>query len=209
MTDAALTEFAEYGFDGASLRRISSAAGVNLAMIAYHFTDKAGLYQATISYMVDVALKDFSPTLLGTAQRIESNDVGHSECLGIASSLIEPFLRISLTGTNTAWGKLMLREQLDPSKSFKLLHERLVAELIRLLAHLRAQADGRQVCFADTSAALSIYGEAMIFLTNRASVALIFGPRIAEPGFVEETAREILSRHFPPHDYGQPVEITS
>jgi AcrR family transcriptional regulator len=41
---AAATEFAARGFAGASVDRIADAAGVNKAMLYYHFDSKAGLY---------------------------------------------------------------------------------------------------------------------------------------------------------------------
>jgi AcrR family transcriptional regulator len=40
--------FAQLGFSGASVDRIARAAGVNKAMINYHFRGKAGLYEAIL-----------------------------------------------------------------------------------------------------------------------------------------------------------------
>lgn len=36
--------FAEHGYDGVSLRRITAGAGVNLAAVNYHYSDKRSLY---------------------------------------------------------------------------------------------------------------------------------------------------------------------
>ncbi|HXW06187.1 MAG TPA: TetR/AcrR family transcriptional regulator [Vicinamibacterales bacterium] len=44
LLDAAAAEFAAHGFAGASVDRIAAAAGLNKAMIYYHFASKAGLY---------------------------------------------------------------------------------------------------------------------------------------------------------------------
>jgi AcrR family transcriptional regulator len=44
--DAAEVLFAEYGYNGVSIRRIARAASSNLASISYHFGDKAGLLRA-------------------------------------------------------------------------------------------------------------------------------------------------------------------
>jgi AcrR family transcriptional regulator len=41
--------FARGGVDGTSVREVAQAAGVNNAMIYYHFRDKTGLYRAVLS----------------------------------------------------------------------------------------------------------------------------------------------------------------
>jgi TetR/AcrR family transcriptional regulator len=45
---AARTEFAQYGLDGARVDRIADEAGLNKAMIYYHFTSKENLYNEVI-----------------------------------------------------------------------------------------------------------------------------------------------------------------
>jgi len=45
---AAIAEFAEAGEAGARMERIAQAAGVNKALLHYHYRDKQGLYQAAI-----------------------------------------------------------------------------------------------------------------------------------------------------------------
>lgn len=46
--EVALPLFARHGFAGTSVRAIASAAGVNVATLAYHFEDKEGLYETVI-----------------------------------------------------------------------------------------------------------------------------------------------------------------
>lgn len=45
LLEAAAREFAARGFDGAKVDRIAAEAGVNKAMLYYHFTNKAALYR--------------------------------------------------------------------------------------------------------------------------------------------------------------------
>jgi TetR/AcrR family transcriptional regulator len=46
--EAAAEEFAERGFDAAGVDRIAARAGVNKAMIYYHYASKKGLYVAVL-----------------------------------------------------------------------------------------------------------------------------------------------------------------
>jgi TetR/AcrR family transcriptional regulator len=50
---AAAAEFAARGYAGANVERIARAAGVNKAMIYYHYSSKAALYRAILRDMFD------------------------------------------------------------------------------------------------------------------------------------------------------------
>ena len=52
---AAAELFSRRGYDGVTVDDIAAAAGVNKAMIYYHFTDKLGLYRAIVCEMLDEA----------------------------------------------------------------------------------------------------------------------------------------------------------
>lgn len=54
--EAALREFAQYGYDGARLERIAQAAGVHTAQIHYYFRNKRGLYEAVQSALAPPSL---------------------------------------------------------------------------------------------------------------------------------------------------------
>jgi TetR/AcrR family transcriptional regulator len=50
---AAAEEFAEHGYEAAGVDRIAARAGVNKAMIYYHFGSKQGLYAEVLRDMLD------------------------------------------------------------------------------------------------------------------------------------------------------------
>jgi TetR/AcrR family transcriptional regulator len=51
LVQAAAAEFAQYGFAGGNVDRIAKAAGLNKAMIYYHFESKADLYREILRDM--------------------------------------------------------------------------------------------------------------------------------------------------------------
>lgn len=52
---AALRVFAEYGYEGASIRAIGEAAGVGFQTIPYHFSNKETLWEQAIAHAVEEA----------------------------------------------------------------------------------------------------------------------------------------------------------
>lgn len=61
LLDAAAPLFADRGFDGTSTREIAKRAKCNVAMIAYHFGNKEGLYRALLSRYVRRVHDQFTP----------------------------------------------------------------------------------------------------------------------------------------------------
>ena len=51
LLDAALTEFAAHGFEGASTRSIAAAAGTHQPQINYHFESKDELWRAAVDHL--------------------------------------------------------------------------------------------------------------------------------------------------------------
>ena len=64
IVDAASDQFAEKGFDGARTQAIADAAGVNKAMLYYHFRDKEHLYTEVLSHQFVEILSQIFPILL-------------------------------------------------------------------------------------------------------------------------------------------------
>ncbi|MFA5124030.1 TetR/AcrR family transcriptional regulator, partial [Zavarzinia sp.] len=63
--DAAKPEFAAKGYDGASVRAIAAAAGIEQGHLGYHFKTKRALWEAT----VDTVFADFPETVGGMIPR--------------------------------------------------------------------------------------------------------------------------------------------
>jgi AcrR family transcriptional regulator len=79
---AASTEFAARGFAGANVDRIARAAGVNKAMIYYHFKSKAALYREIVRDMFDAV-----------AASLEELSAEHRDPAGKINAFVEAIAR--------------------------------------------------------------------------------------------------------------------
>ena len=59
--------FAVQGFAGVSIRELATAAGVNSALISYHFGGKAGLYEAVVTAQYERLVGKFQAIAASTA----------------------------------------------------------------------------------------------------------------------------------------------
>lgn len=61
--NAAITEFAQYGFDGARVDRIAKRSKLNKAMIYYHFKNKESLYAALLQTLAQTIVDTIQNTI--------------------------------------------------------------------------------------------------------------------------------------------------
>lgn len=54
--EAALGEFSRFGYSGATIEKISMAAGMSKSNLLYYFTSKASVYEAALAHILDVWL---------------------------------------------------------------------------------------------------------------------------------------------------------
>jgi TetR/AcrR family transcriptional regulator len=134
--DAALEEFAEKGFEGASTRAIGERAGLDHTLITYHFSNKEALWRAvaehsfeTIESMWDSALPpggEYSPV-----DRVKAE--------------FRTFLQFTME--HTAFHHFMLRENQGTSPRLPWLVKRLLHRTMdRVVPQIReAQAQGQLI----------------------------------------------------------------
>ena len=124
---AGLDEFAERGLAGARVDRIAKSAGVNKAMIYYHFDSKEDLYVSVLE-----------EEILGRVKKVASEFEDGRELEEILTALAENYYRFLAPGTKLA--PLFLREMAEGGTRLR----RIVPELglrRELQRHLRAIVD--------------------------------------------------------------------
>jgi AcrR family transcriptional regulator len=136
LLEAALNEFAERGFDGASMRRIGERASLEFTLIKYHFHSKEALWRAVaerafeqIEAMWDEAIPADSE--LSAADRVKIE--------------FRTFQRFTVA--HTAFHHFMLRENQGASPRLAWLIDKLLKRTMsRILPQIRqAQDDGQLI----------------------------------------------------------------
>lgn len=162
---AAEAEFAEHGFDGATVREITRRAGVNIAAVSYYFGDKERLYIEAVKYAHSCSTSD---------QPMPSPPPAATPLQRLEAFIREVVRRMHAPARPTSM-KLMMREMADPGKAAHVV----VDEFIRPMAfalreHLRAVLPG-----LDEKRLLmtgfSVIGQCLFYRQNRPIAELIFG----------------------------------
>jgi AcrR family transcriptional regulator len=90
--DAAESLFMEHGFEATSLRSLTTAAGVNLAAVNYHFGTKEELFQAVLTRRLDPMNQERIELL----QRVERDAAGRTlSCEKILFAMLIPALKLA------------------------------------------------------------------------------------------------------------------
>src|SRR5258706_5167560 len=90
--DAAEQLFMEHGFEATSMRQLTSAAGVNLAAVNYHFGSKEELFQAVLTRRLDPMNQERIELL----QKVEREAGGKPlSCENVLFAMLIPALRPS------------------------------------------------------------------------------------------------------------------
>lgn len=108
--DAAGSIFAMRGFRAATVRQISEAAGVNVALLHYYFKDKAGLYQAVLEDLTDCGLRDFPPDM-----GVLPGDGPEARLAGFIRGLLFRLLSDRSWGGYEGKARLIVKEISDPT----------------------------------------------------------------------------------------------
>lgn len=135
---AAEALFAQRGFDGASLRQLTAAAGVNLAAVNYHFGSKDKLVEEVFRRRLDSLNAHRLAALAAVAGKPETT------LEDVLAAFIRPALALSDDGSGSLFMRVLARafaEHDDSlrqflSENYGHVMRQFTAEFARLLPHL-------------------------------------------------------------------------
>ncbi len=124
---AAEGEFADHGFDGATVRQIALRADVPVALVNYHYGSKEGLYRAIFEMRAPMIV-DQRVAGLRLAE-MEPDQERKVEM--IVKAVLVPNLHMRSTEKNSSYARILAREMSDPKSH----HRKVVAELFDPIAY--------------------------------------------------------------------------
>jgi TetR/AcrR family transcriptional regulator len=134
LLEAAAALFAERGYDGVATEEVAARAGVNKALISYHFRGKRGLYVAVLE-----------STFAQIAARLEATDERATNAHQALRGLLEVFARLARErpGFPTLFLREVLASGIEPAVAPYLL--RIVGVTRRLAGRGRREGLFRRV----------------------------------------------------------------
>jgi AcrR family transcriptional regulator len=115
--DAAEALFMQHGFEGTSMRQLTSRAGVNLAAVNYHFGSKDALIQAVFRRRLD----PMNTARIAELAKLEASGSPSPET--IIRAFVGPSLRLveDAKGGGRNFTRLLGRTYTEPSKTLRAL----------------------------------------------------------------------------------------
>jgi len=172
LVSAAQEIFARDGFHAASVREITAKAGVNQALVSYHFGGKQGLYLACFQDIVAELIARTGPVAQEIDYLLKRPD-GEVAPLAYREALLHLSDAMSILivdERSSKWFQLIVREQQNPTEAFEFIFESFMSPLLiqvtRLVGRLRPQCADEQ----NRLLVLTLLGQLLVFRFARAAV---------------------------------------
>lgn len=137
MLSAALDVFGRYGFDGASTRQLTDAAGVNLQAIPYYFGSKEGLYIATAEYLmarIDTHVGGMRARIGTHLLALDAAGEPLSEAAArlFLTEIVQTMVTLFVAKESESWARFLIREQMEPTEAFTRVYQGLMRPMIEM-----------------------------------------------------------------------------
>ena len=179
LIQAAIVVFGNEGFAGASTRSLANAAGVNQALIGYHFGGKENLYLAVFEHIA-AYFKAKTENLFAEIELLLQEDKQGSPPLtpqARQDRYLPPLLRICdgllnlmLDPKMDHWAMLIVREQQQPTAAFALIYDGFMGRVLDLQTQLVMRLRDNMALEEAKILALANMGQLVVWRVGRAAV---------------------------------------
>lgn len=178
MIEAAIDVFGKEGYHAASNRSLSNAAGVNMALISYHFGGKEGLYLAVFEHIIEQMGHRINPVFQNIKQDLEaitgsqlSKKKQLATCQRILETILFTLIEMLSSQQTEPWARLVLREQQDPGKAFDILYTGPFGNVLQTITMVIAAARDKANSEPEIKfLALNLMAQVIILRAARATV---------------------------------------
>ena len=200
--------FAKNGYDAVSSRALAADAGVNQALISYHFGGKEGLYLAVFEDMARRIREQIQPGIaevLADIEALEASRDGRIEgAVRCMTRLLHTMVDVFLGHDTADWARLMLREQQEPTQAFEVVYRGPMKRMLGTMTRLVEIATGPDEHPDAGLIALMLVSQVMIFrLANAAAVRHLGwdeGIGDAQIGIIKDQIGRNVSARFSSED---------
>lgn len=141
LLSASIDVFGRMGFDGATTRELTKAAGVNLQAIPYYFGGKEGLYIATAEHIAN-SIASYSSSLREQvwARFSEADHGGNAvsvqEARAFLSEIIQRMALLFVSEESAPWARFLIREQMAPTEAFSRVYAGIMEPVLDIAGRL-------------------------------------------------------------------------
>ena len=173
----ALDVFGTFGFDEASTRLIADRAGVNLAALHYYFAGKDGLSHACAEHIATYGEQMIGPFLTRLETPLSNPRLTRRQLRVLLHETLDGFADLLVSPHEPpSWIAFVLREQMNPTTAYGVLHERLSGRLIGAVAALVGRLIDRPADAEETILrTLAMLGPLMVFRRARGAALFALG----------------------------------
>jgi AcrR family transcriptional regulator len=176
LISAAIAVFSRDGFHAASTRAIAEAAGVQQALIGYHFRGKEGLYLAVFEHIAGQLEGRLGPVIdaieetLAKPAKVKAKGSPGDRRLGLLFGMLDKMVALLVRDESAQWAQLIAREQREPTEAFEILYGGILGRVTGLLTRLVLSVRGGGTEADARLAMISIMGQVLMFRVGRAAV---------------------------------------
>lgn len=192
LLNSAADLFAQRGYDAVSTREIAERAGVNLALIQYHFGSKAKLFLETVHLLTEGSV-DLVENLSSLPSKLDPDEAAVE-----LSRFIRDFLHYLFRPDGCSACRLIYREVIAGGSNDKELFESVVNYIVsrhaaplnervaKLIAFIRPEFTAEEVRLATNS----VLGQCSFYVTHRP-----FIERMEQKIIAQDYAAAVLAKH--------------